>query len=110
VREGEGEDMSFSNELNDDELERLAILSEELGEAQQAIGKILRHGYDSYSPLRVTETNRGDLERELGHVQFAIKMLCDFDIASSEIRRSKSKKAKTIQSWLHHNKKKDVCK
>ena len=31
-------------------LERLALLLEELGEAQQVIGKILRHGYDSRHP------------------------------------------------------------
>lgn len=37
----------FSNKLNDAQSERLALLLEELGEAQQAIGKILRHGYQS---------------------------------------------------------------
>jgi hypothetical protein len=36
--------MKFSNELSDAEVERLAILAEEMGEAQQCIGKILRHG------------------------------------------------------------------
>ena len=34
--------MSF-NKLSDAETERLAILAEEMGEAQQAIGKIIRH-------------------------------------------------------------------
>lgn len=33
------------NDLSNAELERLALLLEELGEAQQVIGKILRHGY-----------------------------------------------------------------
>ena len=41
--------MAF-NQLSDAQLERLYILSEELGEAQQAVGKILRHGYDSKHP------------------------------------------------------------
>lgn len=39
------------NGLTPAEAERLALLSEELGEAQQAIGKILRHGYDSSNPV-----------------------------------------------------------
>lgn len=33
------------NQLTNAQAERLHILLEELGEAQQAIGKILRHGY-----------------------------------------------------------------
>ncbi|MDJ0712582.1 MAG: hypothetical protein QNJ14_19525 [Woeseiaceae bacterium] len=40
----------FSNYLDDHEAERLAILAEEAGELIQTIGKILRHGYDSYNP------------------------------------------------------------
>jgi hypothetical protein len=65
----------FSNGLTPAQLERLAFLSEELGEAQQAIGKIVRHGYDSYNPLVLTNSNnREDLEKEIGlesRVQFA---------------------------------------
>ena len=38
--------MAF-NKLSAAEAERLALLLEELGEAQQAIGKILRHGYEN---------------------------------------------------------------
>jgi hypothetical protein len=37
--------MEYFNSLTPAELERLSLLLEELGEAQQAIGKILRHGY-----------------------------------------------------------------
>ena len=33
------------NELSPAEVERLAILAEEMGEAIQVIGKVLRHGY-----------------------------------------------------------------
>jgi hypothetical protein len=39
--------MSF-NQLTDAEAERLALLAEECGEVVQVIGKILRHGYESY--------------------------------------------------------------
>lgn len=81
------------NELSPAQAERLAYLLEELGEAQQAIGKILRHGYESRDPTKATPTyddnrggqngwrntsptNRAMLERELGDVQRAVAMLC----------------------------------
>lgn len=55
------------NQLTHAQAERLAILSEELGEAQQRIGKILRHGYTSCHPS-TQESNRTGLEKELGDV------------------------------------------
>lgn len=70
--------MSHFNQLTPAELERLAKLSEELGEATQAIGKILRHGYESYNPtIQFPKSNRQDLERELGDILFAIDLLCE---------------------------------
>ena len=38
------------NKLTSAEAERLAMLAEEAGEIAQMIGKILRHGYESYHP------------------------------------------------------------
>ena len=38
------------NKLTDAEAERLAMLAEEAGEIVQIVGKILRHGYESYHP------------------------------------------------------------
>jgi NTP pyrophosphatase (non-canonical NTP hydrolase) len=94
----------FSNELTDAQLERLAILSEELGEAQQAIGKIIRHGYESYNPVVDTGmTNRRELERELGDILCAIQMLVranDMSMAAMEVRRGD--KRQSIKKWLHH--------
>ena len=94
----------FSNELTDAEHERLAILAEELGEAQQAIGKILRHGYESYNPVVDTgQTNRRDLERELGDIVFAVKMLTDNqDVNRAGIELRAKQKAQSIVRWLHH--------
>lgn len=94
----------FSNQLSDAQLERLAILSEELGEAQQCIGKILRHGYESYNPLADHGTNnRGDLQRELGDVKFAIQMLEDAgDVSGFAISERTAKKSQTIKKWLHY--------
>ncbi len=64
------------NGLSPAEAERLFYLLEELGEAQQAIGKILRHGYFSYNPDVVNgPNNREMLELELHDVFTAIQML-----------------------------------
>ena len=74
--------MQHFNALTPAQLERLALLQEEMAEAQQAIGKILRHGLDSFDPTvpeDERETNRGWLERELGDVEFAIRLLCGAD-------------------------------
>lgn len=90
--------------LSPSELERLAILSEELGEAQQAIGKILRHGYESYHPTDREITNRKDLEHEIGDIQAAITiMLRESDISSAEINYFKEYKLKKVNKYLHHN-------
>lgn len=53
------------NGLTPAEAERLAMLSEECGEVIQIIGKILRHGYDSYHPDDPGVTNRDLLGKEL---------------------------------------------
>lgn len=95
----------FSNSLSPAEEERLAILLEELGETQQIIGKILRHGYESYSPNDHHQiTNRTLLERELGDVVFAVEFLSkNKDISGKNVRENALDKAKRIK-YLHHNK------
>jgi len=94
----------FSNELTEAQVERLAILSEELGEAQQCIGKILRHGYESYNPVVGTGlTNRRELERELGDVVFAARLLGEAnDVSESGIAERMKSKRQSIKRWLHH--------
>ena len=94
----------FSNELTDAEVERLAILAEEMGEAQQIIGKILRHGYESYNPVVDTGlTNRRMLEKELGHVQHAIERMSEArDVNDSGILDYSGAKRQSIEKWLHH--------
>lgn len=42
--------MENFNGLTPAESERLAMLAEEAGEIVQIVGKILRHGYESYHP------------------------------------------------------------
>jgi NTP pyrophosphatase (non-canonical NTP hydrolase) len=95
------------NKLTPGQLERLAILGEEMGEAQQIIGKILRHGYDSHNPDVVVpederpETNTELLEKELGDVVFAINQLGD-DVSLSAIGKRVLAKAEKIKPYLHH--------
>ena len=57
-----------------EETEKLAVLMEECAEVQQVIGKILRHGYDSYHP-ETKITNREDLAREIVDVFTAIILI-----------------------------------
>jgi len=64
------------NNLTPAQHERLAILSEECGEVVQAIGKILRHGVDSYSPNDPNRTsNLVLLETELFDVLATINAM-----------------------------------
>lgn len=92
------------NGLTPAEAERLAILAEELGEAQQIVGKILRHGFDSHNPLDPTAgTNRGMLERELGDVRCAMIRLCNAgDLSKEAIHARAATKAETSKPYLHH--------
>ena len=52
------------NGLSPAQAERLAMIAEEAGEIVQAVGKILRHGFDSRSPEGGPD-NREALAREI---------------------------------------------
>lgn len=85
------------------ELERLAIFVEECGEAIQVVGKILRHGYESYHPDNPNLTNRAELETEIGHIKNAIDMLVDKkDINEINIAEQRYKKSLEIKKYLRH--------
>lgn len=64
------------NKLTPAEAERLAMLAEECGEVIQVIGKILRHGYDSFHPADPSVTNRDLLGRELTDLLTVAASLC----------------------------------
>ena len=68
--------MEHFNKLTPAEAERLAMLAEECGEVIQVIGKIMRHGYDSYHPADPTTTNRALLGRELTDLYAVASSLC----------------------------------
>lgn len=91
------------NQLSGAEAERLALLVEEMGEAQQSIGKILRHGYESRHPDG-GPTNRETLERELGDVEFAGGMLKNNqDLNSESVENFKRMKGYRVYQYLHHH-------
>jgi hypothetical protein len=90
------------NDLTPAELERLAYLAEEMCEAGQMIGKILRHGYDSRDPTKASSpNNRVLLERELGDVLRAIRMMTDADdLTRHELDRMAARPTPT--KYMHH--------
>ena len=93
--------MAF-NGLTEAEAERLALLLEELGEAQQAIGKILRHGYENTHPDG-GPTNRETLEREIGDVKAAVNMMIVArDLVMTEIDAAGLRKLSWVRQYLHH--------
>lgn len=85
--------------------ERLAILAEELGEAQQALGKMMRHGPQSQNPFKPEDGNNMlQLERELGHVVAAFIMLADvFETADvNHLEPHIKLKLLKVKQWLHY--------
>lgn len=95
-------DLKHFNRLTPAEAERLALLLEELGEVQQAIGKILRHGYESRHPDG-GPTNRELLERELGDVVHAVaRMKTAKDVSYGVIIGHEIRKSEKIERYLHH--------
>ena len=69
------------NNLTSAEAERLAMLVEEAGEVIQAVGKILRHGYENWSPDDPAKiTNRMLLSNEISDLMAVVAMMeCDLD-------------------------------
>jgi NTP pyrophosphatase (non-canonical NTP hydrolase) len=101
--------MKHFNELTPAEAERLACLLEECAEVQQIVGKILRHGYESYNPNDAKKlTNRWLLEMELGDLLAVVSMMSldNEDISETELEHHKQDKLKRIQKYLHHQKRK----
>ena len=89
------------NNLSPAEAERLALLLEELGEVQQIIGKILRHGYESTHP-KGGMTNREKLEKELGDVHARIRLMWNAgDVHQVTILEYSDEKYER-RAYLHH--------
>ena len=94
--------MEHFNRLTPAEAERLALLAEECGEVMQAIGKVLRHSYESRHPDG-GPTNREALERECGDVYHAIwRLIGAGDIDGNGMSQRADDKAKSVVRYLHH--------
>ena len=90
------------NGLTPAEAERLALLMEECGEVVQIIGKVLRHGYESRHPDG-GPTNREMLEREIGDVRAAWRLLIrEDDISEAAVARAYVDKTTRMHRYLHH--------
>ena len=91
------------NALSPAEAERLHMLIEELGEAQQAAAKVLRHGYNAFDPARPTCTNRDDLVAELGDVTASIWFLQRAgDVGHDEVRLKALEKSARVAKYTYH--------
>jgi hypothetical protein len=87
------------------QIERLVKLNEECSEVQQLISKAILNGFENYHPDDETKTtNRELLEKEIGHVLYAIGLcLENNDIDANAIQKHITKKDKTITKWLLYN-------
>ena len=94
----------FDNGLSPNELERLAFLAEECAEAIQIVGKIVRHGYESYDPTKGrTPTNRRMLESELADIRFAISLLMRAgDVSPRNIEAAITARLEDPDRYMHH--------
>jgi len=94
----------FSNALSNAEIERLALLSEEAGELVQVIGKILRHGYESYNPYQSElGSNREQLEAEIGDLLYSIELMHrNNDIDKWSVEAGCDAAIEKKPKYLHH--------
>jgi hypothetical protein len=84
------------------EIERLALLAEECGEVVQAMGKVLRHGYNS-GPANGRLSNRVALEREIGDVRAVMELMSDAgDLRPPVVNSWRNEKRSAMRRWAHH--------
>lgn len=97
------------NQLTDAQAERLAILAEEAGEVIQAVGKVLRHGYDSKHPNSGI-TNLETLEKEIGDFLCCAALLArQQDISWTHVMDESAKKDNNLGRYTHHQPKECGC-
>lgn len=87
------------------EVERLALLSEELAETIVIVGKILRHGFDSFDPTDPEKIpNFVLLEREIADVKYAIRLMSiNDDISRTAIHENYARiSLENKRVYLHH--------
>jgi NTP pyrophosphatase (non-canonical NTP hydrolase) len=89
-------DLSFA------EIERLALVAEEAGEVIQAVGKILRHGWNSKHPSCPGFDNREQLAKEIGDFRGAVALLVQaHELTTLEYQMHAVSKLQRVQKYLH---------
>ena len=93
----------FDNGVTAAEAERLAFLAEESAETIHAVGKILRHGWESHKPKRPSPTNRQILETELGDIRFAMDFPTEAgDVSNENIKAAALGRVADPGRHMHH--------
>lgn len=94
--------MSQFNQLSDSQIEALSLLAEECGEVVLAVGKVLRHGFESVNPYDPDgPNNREQLEKELGDVVVAQEILRRNAWIEDTDPSHLVKKLRNCQRYLH---------
>lgn len=86
---------------SDAQRERLVLLMEEMAEAQQMIGKCLRHGMESSHADYDEVPNARLLAYELGHVMAAMDLVVAADVDGSRVEAAHQEKHRKMQRFLH---------
>lgn len=96
--------MEHFNKLTPAEAERLALLAEEAAEVIQVVGKILRHGYESYHPADPCgPSNRQLLEKEMGDLDCAMcRLYRRGDVSAKTSALWSSRKEEAVKQYMHH--------
>lgn len=90
----------FDTGLDDAQRERLACLAEEAGEIVQAVGKILRHGFDSAYDNGLSNTEI--LEKEIGDLRYVVeRLVLAGDIDPDAVRRASREKIARFRKFTH---------
>jgi NTP pyrophosphatase (non-canonical NTP hydrolase) len=89
--------------LTKEQIERLALLSEECAEVIQCVTKIIRFGYDSHKPSTGVG-NKDHLELELGDLTAIIDIMIDSkDISAETLKQANLNKLIRINKYLKFN-------
>lgn len=91
------------NKLSERDAELLSMIGEEAGEVCQALGKIFRHGLDSYHPDRPVSNNRQELAREIGQLVGVFDRLVVLGVLDGEVfYKARITKMDQSKPYLHH--------
>lgn len=94
------------NNLDESELERLALLFEDCSEIIHIVGKIIRHGYQSTDPTKKVKervTNRALLQNEIGQLQWTVQhMIKQGDLYEGSIEHTRDTRKEKVVKYLHH--------